>query len=315
MAASPTPDATLLRDVLGRSTDQALLRVIELIDTLPSRPDRIEQLVSASRARLRTLRPARMLNFGRLLFLPVEGAICAGEAWMPGEPAIPRRTIRPIISSLRDAMGPLAAEIDTALTDRSSAEGETIPQAALRLWSAAARLVPALAWPDADPAGRDEFETVARLCAHVWAQAPLLWPVLGMESGEAPDEAVHQLVEALRPEPASAAVLIMTLIGRSALPGRVATHARAAAPGMRSHVEHALDQWIDRASRAIAEAGELRQGELAEAFAGAIEDMAAQGWLASAKRRRKAQAAVGVVAAAAVPTPPMPEQPMRQSVA
>jgi len=299
MALRSPHDPSLLREVLGRSTDQALLRVIELIDTLPNRPDRIEELISASRPRLRTLRPGRALNFGRLLFLPVEGAICAGEGWMAGEATIPRRTLSPIASALRDAMGPVAAEIDAALADGTAAETDAVRQTALRLWSAAAQEAPGLTWQDADTATREERRAVARLCAGVWAQAPLLWPVLGVIWGEAPDDAVRRAVGALRPLPDSATVLIATLIGRAGLPGRIAMHAHTAAPGMLRHIEHALDQWIERAGRAMAEAGSQREGELIEAFAAAMDDMAEHGWLDCAERRDRAQRIVGAITAAA----------------
>jgi hypothetical protein len=77
---APLPD--LDRDMTAAS-DEQLLRVVGLIDTLDQRGP-VDHLLAPVRARLALLRPPRPITLGRVLILPFEDLLVApDEAW-PG---------------------------------------------------------------------------------------------------------------------------------------------------------------------------------------------------------------------------------------
>lgn len=117
---------------LADSSDPKLVRVLELVDGMENRGD-ADALIAPLRERLRHLRPTRRLRFGRLLFLPFDHVIVSPLQWRSDLIALPRSALPAMIMLVRDAFGPDAQEIDTALlegADPADVVGE-------RLWSRA----------------------------------------------------------------------------------------------------------------------------------------------------------------------------------
>ncbi|MGC8477721.1 MAG: hypothetical protein ACP5NP_15335, partial [Acetobacteraceae bacterium] len=95
-----------------------------------------DALIAPLRGRLAELGIGRRVNFGRLLFLPLDPVIVPARDWRPDAAQLPRTALAPLIAGVRAALGPAVAPLCEALRGSSDAG------------SAGARLGP-LIWPQA----------------------------------------------------------------------------------------------------------------------------------------------------------------------
>src|SRR5947209_19572064 len=86
---------------LRDASDSAILRITQVIDTMPDR-GATDQLLDGLRPRLSSLRPPRPRTLARELFTPLDPVIVASGAWRPGLAAIPRSVIAPVTALVRE---------------------------------------------------------------------------------------------------------------------------------------------------------------------------------------------------------------------
>ncbi len=164
-----------LQRQLADSSDPKIFRVLELVDGMENRGE-ADALIAPLRDRLRHLRPARRLRFGRLLFLPFDHVIVPPLHWRPDQTALPRSALPPLIALVRDAFGPAAQEIDDALLagmEPLDTVGERLwPRAGPVLLEASRRASPA-SWSESGLPGRN-FAVLAGAVGGVLAKATTL---------------------------------------------------------------------------------------------------------------------------------------------
>ena len=101
-ARAPVPE--LNRD-MSVASDEQLLRVVGLIDTLDRRGT-VDGLLAPVRARLALLRPPRPLTLGRVVVMPFEDFLVpADEAW-PGRFCFTREKLGWFVEQVPGALGP-----------------------------------------------------------------------------------------------------------------------------------------------------------------------------------------------------------------
>ena len=176
MSQRPLPPVSGLTRELAQAHDAKLVQIVELIDAMESR-GAADALIAPLRPRLQQLRPHRRPRFGRLLCLPLDPVIVEATHWQPDAASVPRSALRPLIEIIRNSLGPVAAEIDSAL----AAEQESLGAVGARLWPEAAPVLRKAAagplpadWPETGlPA--DRFAPLARAVAGVLSQSVRLY--------------------------------------------------------------------------------------------------------------------------------------------
>jgi hypothetical protein len=138
-AASGKPIREVRRS-LARARDEQLARVVALVDNLQKR-GAADDLLAPLRARIAELRPARPLNFSRLLFIPLDPLIVPAPRWEIASPSIPRTAIAPLASAVEAALGPAAEPVNAATASRLSDDTAAIAEASQLLWPAAAEVL------------------------------------------------------------------------------------------------------------------------------------------------------------------------------
>ncbi len=128
-------EARALARALAGAEESRIAKAVALVDAMPER-GAADGLIAPLRGRLAALHLHRAVNFGRLLFLPLDPVIVAPQGWQPGTALVPRTALAPLIAAVRVALGPAVAPIGAALA--------ACPDAGV----AGTRLGPAL-WPHA----------------------------------------------------------------------------------------------------------------------------------------------------------------------
>jgi hypothetical protein len=123
---------------------EKLLRIVAMIDAMGER-GAADALLSPLRHRLATLRPARPLRFGRLLFQPLDPVIVPGVHWQPDSPTIPRHALPPITQAVRTLLGDRVHEIDAMIAGCTSCDHAAITRIGSLLWPRAADAILAAA--------------------------------------------------------------------------------------------------------------------------------------------------------------------------
>ena len=141
-------DIAGVRQRLADARDSQISQVVAMVDALPARGV-ADRLIAPLRPRLAQLRPHRPLMFDRLLFLPFDPVIVVPEDWSPTSPTVPRTLLAPVAEAMRQALGPLATEIEAIIRGCTTADLAVIEEAGRRLWPAAANAITAI---DANPA-------------------------------------------------------------------------------------------------------------------------------------------------------------------
>lgn len=216
-------DLRLLAGAAAGAEDAALLRVVQLLDSLPERGE-TDRVLDPVRPRLGALRPSRPLRFARLLFLPLDGAILPPAAWRRGGHQVPRSAISPISAAVAAALGPLGAEIEAALAGRTTGDATLIVELGARLWPAAAAALPEKAPPGWAEAGlvAEDYAPIRALIEPLLHAGPLIHAA---QRSAAEGPPAHKVRQALAgpaeagPLPLAAAVAV--LLHRAAAPGAV----------------------------------------------------------------------------------------------
>lgn len=125
------PRLTGLASELCCASDEAVIRVTQVIDQLAERGD-ADRILDAVRPRLNMLRPQRPVGFARALFGPLQPLIVSTAEWRAAEATIPRGVIMPVADLVRSELP------DVAAIDRLLAGG--VPPG-LDLWIDAASIL------------------------------------------------------------------------------------------------------------------------------------------------------------------------------
>ena len=135
------PQVRAIQHDLLSARDQQILRVVDMVDKMPLRGE-ADHFIAPLRQRLAILRPARRLNFTRLLFQPLDSVIVAPSAWRRDTLNVPRSALPPLAALVRSHMRDEAAALDHALEDLTTDHEAEIVEIGPRLWAAAAALLP-----------------------------------------------------------------------------------------------------------------------------------------------------------------------------
>ncbi len=277
---------SLQHDLLG-ARDQQILRVVAMVDRLPQRGE-ADDFIAPLRPRLAFLRPARPLNFTRLLFQPLDSLIVAPTAWRREALAIPRSVLAPLAAMVRTDLGAGAETLDHALAGLTTDQDEAIGRIGPGLWAAGAATLTGTAPPDwAETTGLTaaDFATIIAIAApvlHRAARINRLTAAIPASAAGQKQDIEEFLVETLGDGPNAFAAIITLLaaeLPRSDHLFMVADEvaARRAEPSLRLAVDRALDAVIDGLGAEPAQAArlDLATGELRRIVA-TLEDLEAQ---------------------------------------
>ena len=180
----PTHDTRTLARKLVDASDEQVVDVVRLVDAMPARGPAADALINPLRPRLARLRPSRPLNFTRVLFTPLTGAIVSGPHWKGGAFAIPRPALAPLARLVMARVGGVAAGSDQLQGLTSESDEARLIEVGSALWACAAEV---LADASAPAEWRDEagfsdsmFAPLARGIAAVLRQAALLRQLPGL---------------------------------------------------------------------------------------------------------------------------------------
>jgi hypothetical protein len=242
--AGKSAEIRALNRHLVSAQDAKVLKVVAMVDALPQR-GQADALIAPLRPRLAQLRPRRPLNFGRLLFTPLNAVIVPGPRWRRGAPAIPRTALPSLIAQIEQADPTLPTECAAGLVGASADDTRLIRRVGNRLWPAAAAIFsgaqPPIGWEAESGLAAADHAAIAGAAALVLAHAPA---IMELAASEAPEASVitSMLQHAARVPAGAMGVLIGVLL--NAAPG-------LAAPVLAATTAHAAP--IDAAGRAATE--------------------------------------------------------------
>jgi hypothetical protein len=261
---------------LASASDMALGQVTEILDRLPDRLE-ADRLLDAARPRLKQLRPARSLQFTRLLFLPLDGAISDNKDWQKGDARLPRSTLQPIADALRLAMGPEAERLAASFQGKFFHDTPIVDRAGRALWAAAARLAPVITpGPRWERTGLrpDDFAPLVQLAAGVWRHADPIWIAVQLAGWGPPDDAVRAALSPMADEDSPAfSMALATLMLKATSPGQVAREAARLSEKATSIADAAVDDWLEKASFELPAEDIITSASFAEAFGRAFQDL------------------------------------------
>jgi hypothetical protein len=261
---------------LASASDMALAQVIEILDRLPDRSE-ADRLLDAARPRLKQIKPSRSLQFTRLLFLPLDGAISDNRDWQKDDTRLPRCALPPIAEALRLAMGQEAQRIEASFQGKFFHDIAAVDRAGRPLWAAAARLA-----SDMKPGPRwersglrpDDFAPLVELAAGVWRHAGPIWAAMQLAGWGPPDDAVRAALAPMADEASPAFTMALaTLMLKATSPGQVAREAARLSDKAASIADTAVDEWLERARVQLPGEDLIAAASFAEAFGRAFQDL------------------------------------------
>ena len=261
---------------LASASDMALNSVVAILDRLPDRLE-ADRLLDAARPRLRQLRPARSLQFTRLLFLPLDGAIVDNKEWRRGEARLPRSALSGIAEALRLAMGGEAGRLEESFAGKTFQDFGAVDRAGRALWAAALthapNVQPGPRW-EASGLRTEDFKAMVRLATPVWRHATGLWAAINMAGWGPPEEAVRAALAPLAQEDNEAfAIGLATIMQKATSPGLVAAASSSLSPRAAAIADAAVDGWLASARVALPAEGLAMAASLAESFGHAFRDL------------------------------------------
>jgi hypothetical protein len=194
MSGARTHLRSVQRDLVG-ARDEQIMRVVAMVDAMSARGD-ADALIAPLRARLEQLRPPRRLNFGRLMFAPLDPLFLPGRAWRRGTPGVPRTALAPLAAVARAAIGTDAVALDARMEGVTAANTEAVRALGAVLWPRAAAVlatatVPA-DWNESTGLQTADFTALAVPVAAVLAQASAVQEITRRaKSGSDPSD--HEL--------------------------------------------------------------------------------------------------------------------------
>ena len=261
---------------LAAASDMALTNVVEILDRLPDRLE-ADRLLDAARPRLRQLRPSRGLQFTRLLFLPLDGAIADNADWQRDASRLPRTALHGIAEALRIAMGEEAQRLEAGFAGKTFQDFGAVDRAGRVLWATAANLAPNLKpGPRWENSGLrpDDFTSLTQLAASVWRHAVPLWAAIQLAGWGPPEEAVRAALIPMATEDSAAfAIGLATLMQKATSPGMVALAAAGLSDRAGSIADAAVDDWLDKARVSLPSDDLAAAAALAESFGRAFQDL------------------------------------------
>lgn len=261
---------------LSDASDDALARVVAMVDALPERA-LAEGLLAPMRPRLRGLRPPRPLQVTRLLFLPLEGAIRPTPAWQPGGFHLPRSALRPLADQLRAAAPEAIAALEAEAAGHGFDEAERVGRLGRQLWSLAAEAMPDAAitdWTAATGLAAAHEPALRALCRGVWRHAGPIWDA-AEAAPSGPPEALARtaLAGPWAESPAVFAASLATLLRLARRPGVVAGAAAALGPGSREIAEQGLAESLEAARPPLEAADPAGSAVAVNRFADMLADL------------------------------------------
>ncbi|MCA3341990.1 MAG: hypothetical protein ING24_06065 [Roseomonas sp.] len=275
-ARNPLAETRHFVHALASASDMALAKVIEILDRLPDRSE-ADRLLDAARPRLKQIRPSRSLQFTRLLFLPLDGAISDNRDWQRDDTRLPRCALPPIAEALRMAMGQEAQRIEASFQGKFFHDIADVDRAGRPLWAAAARLA-----SDLTPGPRwertglrpDDFAPLVELAAGVWRHAGPIWAAVQLAGWGPPDDAVRAALAPMADEVSPAFTMALaTLMLKATSPGQVAREAATLSDKAASIADTAVDEWLERARVQLPSEDLIAAASFAEAFGRAFQDL------------------------------------------
>ena len=261
---------------LASASDMALASVVEILDRLPDRLE-ADRLLDGARPRLRQIRPVRSLQFTRLLFLPLDGAIVDNKEWRRGAAQLPRSALPGIAEALRLSMGTEAERLEGTFPGKSFQDFGAVDRAGRALWAAAEAHAPNLQpGPRWEGTGlrTEDFEALVRMAAHVWRHASGLWAAIKMAGWGPPEEAVKAALAPLAQEDTDAfAMGLATIMQKATSPGLVAAAAAGLSARATAIADAAVDEWLAGARVALPAEGLAMAASFAESFGYAFRDL------------------------------------------
>jgi hypothetical protein len=261
---------------LASASDMALTQVIEILDRLPDRSE-ADRLLDAARPRLRQLRPSRSLQFTRLLFLPLDGAISDAQTWQKSDARLPRSALSAMAEALRLAMGAAAEQLEASFNGKFFHDTAAVDRAGRELWATAARLAPSLKpGPRWERTGLREadFAALVQLASGVWQHAGPLWSAIQLAGWGPPEEAVRAALSPLAGENSPAfGMALATLMQKATSPGQVAREAARMSERAGSIADAAVDDWLERAQVQLPGEDLMSAAAFAESFGRAFKDL------------------------------------------
>ena len=273
-ANPPREESKVIRRELTAARDDQILRVLAYVDGLAERGD-ADALIAPIRARLALIRPARPLNFTRLLFEPFDPLIVPGACFQRDMPNIPRPALLPLGRLVRSRFPQCAETVESMICGHTDAQRCVVSTAGEKLWPAAAAAfadaVPPPDWQEASGLSMADFIPLARALAGLMAAAPEIARaahnyVAGAEIAET--TLIRLLTAAAETTPCALAMMVALLLARLAGDGRIldlagrvtataANPAIKASPGVA--VAFAIDDLENSVDSLIARPGPLGQ--------------------------------------------------------
>lgn len=262
--------------VLASASDMALAQVIEILDRLPDRLE-ADRLLDAARPRLKQIRPSRSLQFTRLLFLPLDGAISDNKDWQKGDARLPRFALQPIAEALRLAMGPEVERIEASFQGKFFHDTPVVDRVGRALWAAAARwasvITPGPRW-ERTGLRPDDFAPLVQLAANVWQHAGPIWAAIQLAGWGPPDDAVRAALSPMADEDSPAFnMALATLMLKATSPGQVAREAARLSDRANSIADAAVDDWLQKARVQLPGGDLIAAASFAESFGRAFQDL------------------------------------------
>ena len=290
MNAMVTEPRVDLSAAVGQTTDAALMKIVNLLDSLSIRPGELQKVLDNALPRLRQLRPARPLRLARLLFVPLEGIIVSGHAWKSGDATLPRPALPALAQAIEKAVGPRTLALSATLARLAPTAVGPITTLGAMLWTeAAARAATCAIEPEEGYTAADMRAFLA-LCAAGWRHGAAVWAIVG-HAPELPQPAqVRALLTQASADPAALRIVLATLLYRFDRPGSLAAMGRDITPAVTKAIEGALDRRIERSVAATDLATPELAAELEARLVTMAADLKESGWLGSKARRARLDA-------------------------
>ncbi|MDE2006277.1 MAG: hypothetical protein KGI51_06910 [Rhodospirillales bacterium] len=246
---SGSGETRALARALADAPETRIAKAVALVDGMAIR-GAADTLIAPLRGRLAGLGIGRRVNFGRLLFLPLDPVIVPAQSWRPGMAAIPRGALPPIIAATEAALGEEARAIAASL----QTEVDPAPRLGPLLWRQAAAPIRAL--EAAAPPGWAEsglppasLGPIARGIAAVLTAWPALCPLAGGDAQSR--DLAEALGEAAGEGPDVWALVLAVALARGADPVPIARLGTELAGRGGPAMHQALGQALDAATEAL----------------------------------------------------------------
>ena len=283
-----------LSAAVAHSPVERLERIVAMLDALPERGE-ADRVLDAARVRLRALRLLRPLNFTRVLFMPLDGAIVAPGNWRPGEGRLPRTALTPLATMVEASLGERADSIVASLLHVPRGDATTFVAQAQEIWNEGARVLAAAkaapaGWRDAGLRSED-FRSIAQLCAAVLAFGGEIQRAVTEGEGGPPETLARAALKGpaeAGSQPLSAA--LATLLRTAKRPGALSAIAASLSPGTVPVVDAALEQALSAQMVDVRGTSPDVLPERIEAFCALLDDAAAATSGRGPELRRKLEA-------------------------